>query len=108
MGQRGDSSMEKKPTPPERLVATLPLAEAKKEGQRLYGNASDYALLTFRNAMQEMLDLGWPVAHIAAQVLSFCDARLDPKLNDEIQAELDVMADDEDKEEEDDEDDDNF
>jgi hypothetical protein len=98
--------MEKKPTPAEKLVATLPLAEAKEEGQRLYGNASDYALLTFRNAMQEMLDLGWPVAHIAAQVLSFCDARLDPKLIDQIQARLDEIADDEDEEDEDEEDED--
>ena len=102
--------MEKKTTPAKKLVLTLPLREAKEEGQRLYGNASDYALLTFRNAMQEMLDLGWPVAHIAAQLLSFCDARLDPKLIDEIQAELDVIADDEDEEDEDEEEqeDDNF
>jgi hypothetical protein len=97
--------MEKKPTPAQKLVATVPLAEAKEEGQRLYGNASDYALLTFRNAMQEMLDLEWPVAHIAAQVLSFCDARLDPKLIDEIQAELDVMADEDAEDEEEAEDD---
>jgi hypothetical protein len=100
--------MENKPTPAQKLVATVPLAEAKEEGQRLYGNASDYALLTFRNAMQEMLDLEWPVAHIAAQVLSFCDARLDLKLIDEIQAELDVIADEEKEEDEEEEKDDSF
>jgi hypothetical protein len=49
------------------LPEMIPKTEAQAEWQRVYNDPDDYALITFRNSMRQMLDLGWPPAHIAAQ-----------------------------------------
>jgi hypothetical protein len=87
-------------------------AEAKEEAQGIYNQADDFTLSTFRSCVHEMADnLGWPPAHIAAQLLFVAGVKkLNPEFIAEIEEELARIADlegdedfseDEDEEEED-------
>lgn len=75
-------------------LKALTKEEAQAESQRLYGEHSDYARRRFDSDTEELLDLGWPTPHIAAELLYVAGVEeLSPEFISEVEEELARIAD---------------
>jgi hypothetical protein len=86
---------------------SLPELVPKEEAQRHYSDHSNFMVSSLQHTLQGMLDTGWPLEDIAAQVLCFIDAKLNPEFvakTEERMAELEELGDGEDEEEDEDDD----
>jgi hypothetical protein len=61
-------------------------AGAEGRDQDLYNDAANFAVESFHNSMQQLLNLGWSDAQLVERVLGFCEVDLGEKLIHQIAA----------------------